>query len=78
MSIASKYNHGTRFDYVIPQDCGFKSLGVLLEDDGNGVVYTVRGLYINHKSKYGDARWLSSTTRLSISPNTCWTPASRC
>lgn len=55
MSIASKYNHGTRFDYVIPQDCGFKSLGVLLEDDGNGVVYTVRGLYINHKSKYGDA-----------------------
>lgn len=55
MSIASKYNHGTRFTYIMPENCGFRSLGSLIEDNGPGCVYTVRGMYVNHKSKYGDA-----------------------
>lgn len=55
MSVANKYNHGVRFDYAIPQDARFISLGKLFEAEGNGVVYPVRGVYINHKSKYGDA-----------------------
>lgn len=55
-SVAGKYNKGTRlFDFDLPAGIGFKSLGTLMEDDGEGVVYTLRGLYINHKSKYGDA-----------------------
>lgn len=55
MSIASKYNHGARFDYQIPKDATFVSLGKLFERDGKGTVYTLHGLYVNHKSKYGDA-----------------------
>jgi len=55
MSIAGKYNHGTRFTYQIPKECGFTSLSKLFQADGQGTVYSVKGLYINHKSKFGDA-----------------------
>lgn len=55
MGIASKYNHGTRFDFQIPKEFHFQSLASLFENDGKGIVYNVKGLYINRKSKYGDA-----------------------
>lgn len=55
MSIASKYNHGTRFDYIIPANTPFIGLGSLYADGEQGTVYTLHGLYINHKSKFGDA-----------------------
>lgn len=55
MSIANKYNHGVRFDYTIPQDTPFIGLAKLYESEGEGVVYPIHGLYINRKSKYGEA-----------------------
>lgn len=55
MGVANKYNKGARFDFQIPKEFHFQSLANLFENDGKGIVYNVRGLYINHKSKYGDA-----------------------
>lgn len=55
MSIASKYNHGVRFDYIIPANTPFIGLASLYSESGQGTVYTLHGLYINRKSKYGDA-----------------------
>lgn len=55
MSIASKYNKGVRFNFQIPKDFHFENLANLFDNDGKGLVYNVRGLYINRKSKYGEA-----------------------
>lgn len=55
MGVANKYNRGTRFTYQLPQNCGFTGLSNLYEEHGAGTVYTVRGLYINHKSKFGES-----------------------
>jgi len=54
-SIAGKYNHGIRFNFQIPKDFAYHSLANMFENDGKGIVYPVKGLYINHKSKFGDA-----------------------
>lgn len=50
MSIASKYNHGSRFTYEIPKDAPFKSLKDFSEDS----VITLRGLYTSKKGKFGE------------------------
>lgn len=55
MSIASKYNKGSAFTYQAPEDVPFISLEKLFHTGGEGVVYPLHSLYINNKSKYGDA-----------------------
>ena len=49
--IASKYNKGARFDYKMPEGAGYKNLSDFPEDKE----IPIKGLYINHKSQYGDA-----------------------
>lgn len=49
--IAEKYNKGARFEYKMPENAPYKNLSQFSED----VPITCRGLYINHKSKFGDA-----------------------
>ena len=51
LMIAAKYNKGARFNYKMPENAPYKGLADF--DDGQPV--RVLGLYINHKSKYGEA-----------------------
>lgn len=55
MGIASKYNHGVKFNVQIPEDTPFASLADMYNNNGAGNVYLLRALYINKKSHYGDA-----------------------
>lgn len=55
MSIASKYNHGARFSVQFDADTPFTSLADLYNNNGSGHVYLLRALFINRKSRYGDA-----------------------
>ena len=55
MSIASKYNHGRKFTFEIPENFEYASLADLYNNNGADFVYCVRALYINHKGKFGDA-----------------------
>lgn len=55
MSIASKYNHGARFNVQFSAETPFTSLADLYNNNGAGYVYLLRALFINRKSRYGDA-----------------------
>ena len=54
MSIASKYNHGTNYNYKMPEGAEFKSLGTLYEELDENAVIPVYGFFINKKGMYGD------------------------
>lgn len=54
MSIASKYNHGTSYNYKMPEGAEFKSLEELYKKHGPNAIYPVYGFFINKKGKYGD------------------------
>ena len=55
MSIASKYNHGARFNVQFSAETPFTSLADLYNNNGAGYVYLLRALFINHKSRYGES-----------------------
>ena len=55
MGIASKYNKGNGFNFRVPESFGYKTLDELYKKNGENHVYTVKALYINKKSQYGDA-----------------------
>lgn len=56
MSFAEKYNHETpRFNYKLSDSAHFKSLKELYNGEKGVNTYVVHGLYINKKSKFGDA-----------------------
>ena len=56
MRLAEKYNHTTAtFTHQLPDGAPFKSLKELYNGEKGENKYIVRGLYINKKSKYGDA-----------------------
>lgn len=61
MSILSKYNKKVnKFDFD-GADLTFTSLKELFKKDGQGVVYTVRALFINTKGKFGEQPVLVAT-----------------
>lgn len=60
----SKFNKGSRYDFQIPKDFKFVSLHDLFNDNGKDFIYGVKGLYINRKSKYGDAPVVVTTNEL--------------
>lgn len=55
MSIANKYNKTKVFTFTIPTEYQYKTLSELFEQNGKNKVYPVKALYINKKSKFGDA-----------------------
>lgn len=56
MSFADKYNKGEKkFNFDIPKTHEYHSLKELVEIEGEGVTHIIRAIYINKKSKYGDA-----------------------
>ena len=51
-----KYNHSApKFTYELPEGAPFESLKGLYNGENNDNKYVVLGLYINKKSKFGDA-----------------------
>ena len=54
MSFANRHNHGAIFE-VNTEGFEFKTLQQLQDANDPDRVFTLRGLYINRKSKYGDA-----------------------
>lgn len=56
MSFAEKYNHTTpTFNHELPDGAPFESLKDLYNGEKGENTYVVYGLYINKKSKFGDA-----------------------
>ena len=53
MSFANKYNKGRKFNYDTT-GLGYVSLHDLYNINGADKVYTLRGIFINKKSMYGD------------------------
>lgn len=56
MSLASRFNSSARFTHKLGDDAGYVNLaGLYNPKSKNGNRYTVRGFYINRKSKFGEA-----------------------
>lgn len=55
MGIANKYNKTKMFNFSIPQEYQYHTLSELFEQNGKDKVYPVKALYINKKSRFGDA-----------------------
>lgn len=55
MGLANKYNKGKKFDFVTPKDFKYESLKDLFNNNGGEYIYTVRALYVNNKSKFGES-----------------------
>ena len=56
MSFAERYNKSTpTFTHQLPEKAPFKGLKELYNGEKGENKYTVRGVYINKKGKYGDA-----------------------
>lgn len=55
MGIANKYNKTKMFNFSIPQEYKYISLSELFQKNGKDKVYPVLAMYINKKSRYGDA-----------------------
>lgn len=55
MSIASKYNKTNLFNFEIPKEFEYKSLADLFNNNGKDFVYTVKAVYINKKSRFGES-----------------------
>ena len=52
---ASKYNHNGSYKYHAPKETEYINLRDMFKRDGKEATHTVKALYINTKSKYGDA-----------------------
>ena len=64
MSLLSKYNKGARFTFDIPNDYEFTNLEGLVKKYGLNEPHQVHALFINTKSKYGDAPVAVTSTNL--------------
>lgn len=55
MSFATKYNKGGKFDLNVKGFTDYFSLEKLYNENGKDAVYRLGAVYINRKSKFGDA-----------------------
>lgn len=55
MGVANKYNKTKLFNFSIPSEYKYISLSELFQKNGKDKVYPVLAMYINKKSRYGDA-----------------------
>ena len=53
--LMNKFNNNRRFTFEANDDMPFKSLAEMYAINGADTVYILRGLYVNKKSRYGDA-----------------------
>lgn len=69
MGIASKYNKGNGFNFRVPETFCYMGLDELFKQNGENHVYTVKALYINKKSQYGDAPVIATDECLVNAPS---------
>lgn len=55
MSFATKYNKGGKFDLSVKAFTDYYSLEKLYNENGKDAVYKLGAVYINKKSKFGNA-----------------------
>ncbi len=55
MGIANKYNRTKVFKFSIPAEYKYVSLSELYQRNGKDMIYPVKAIYINTKSRYNDA-----------------------
>ena len=69
MSFASKHNSAARkFNFEIPKDFEYKSLSDIYREYGELEGYKVNALYINTKSKFGDAPVIATDNEMVNAP----------
>ena len=69
MSFASKHNSAARkFDFKIPEEFEFKSVNDIIRQYGELEAYRVNALYINTKSKFGNAPVIVTDNELVNAP----------
>lgn len=61
---ADKYNKGSKYTFRTPETHKFESLVDLFNNNGADNVYTVRALFINKKSKFGNHPVVVTTDEL--------------
>lgn len=54
-NMMNRFNSGRKFTFEATSDMPFKSLEELYAKNGPDTIYPLRALYINTRSKYGDA-----------------------
>lgn len=64
MGVANKYNKTKLFDFSIPSEYKYVSLSELFQKNGKDKIYPVYAMYINKKSRYGDAPIVATDTCL--------------
>ena len=64
MGIANKYNKTKVFNFSIPSEFKYVSLSELYQRNGANKVYKVMAMYINRKSRYGDAPIIATDSEL--------------
>ena len=64
MSVLDKYNKGFKFNFQITDEHYYTSLNELVRQGRMDEVQVVRGMFINKKSKYGDAPIAVTPTQL--------------
>lgn len=64
MSIANKFNHGKKFNFEIPKEFEYASLADLYNNNGEDYIYTVKAIYKNRKSMYGESFVVVTTHEL--------------
>ena len=64
MGVANKYNKTKLFSFSIPSEYEYISLSELYQKNGKDKVYPVLAMYINKKSRYGEAPILATDENL--------------
>lgn len=54
MGLMNKFNKGSKFEFKTPEHFEYWNLNNLVQKYGTDFVFTVKALYINHKSQFGD------------------------
>lgn len=64
MSIINKYNKGKMFEFNTPEDFNYKSLSDVVKEYGINAIHQVNAIYINTKSRFGDAGILVTSNEM--------------
>ena len=69
MGVANSLNKGNKFNFTIPENFKYKKLSELVQENGYDYVYRVNAVYINTRSKYGNAPVIATDCELVNLPN---------
>ena len=72
MSFAKRYAKTiAQFDFKPEEDLPYISPKDLYEEDGEGVIYTIKGVYLNRKSRFGESAVIMTEDFILNAPSHC-------